>query len=149
MSSTTWVGAEPSPVLPLQASVPGQSNFRCFPPGQVISHQDLWAAHPNWTPKQLQYGTHSTNNLWAHNYYLVKIFADFKRKIMIHYGHNFAHVTTAQLSWHVQNHDLIGLLRSKLEQNKFTRFQLWAHELFAKWPPGSHLNRKMLSHQYM
>ena len=28
--------------------------------------------------------------------------------VMIQLGHKFAHVTTAKLSWHVQNCDLIG-----------------------------------------
>ena len=30
--------------------------------------------------------------------------------------HNFAHATTAQLSWHVQNSDIIGYLEFELEQ---------------------------------
>ena len=34
-------------------------------------------------------------------------------------GHKFAHVMTAQLSWHVQNCDLIGSLLFKYEQNYF------------------------------
>ena len=32
---------------------------------------------------------------------------------IIRSDHNFEHVTTAQLLWHVQNHELIGLLESK------------------------------------
>ena len=36
--------------------------------------------------------------------------------IMSQSGHNFAHVTTALLSWHVQNCDLIGASEQKLEQ---------------------------------
>ena len=35
---------------------------------------------------------------------------------MIQLGHNFAYVTTAQLSWHVQKWDLFGSLLLKLEQ---------------------------------
>ena len=32
------------------------------------------------------------------------------RNIMITSGYKFAHVTTAQLSWHVQIREMIGLL---------------------------------------
>ena len=42
-------------------------------------------------------------------------------KIMISSGHTFAHGTTAQLSWHVQNCDLVGSPLSKLEQNDFSQ----------------------------
>ena len=40
---------------------------------------------------------------------------------MIQSGYNFAHVTTAQLSWHVQNCDLIGSLESELKQKRFSQ----------------------------
>ena len=143
----SWCWTQPCLAPPGQCTRPVQ--FPLLPSWASYLPPRSVGCTPKLDTEQLQSGTHSTNNLWAHNYYFVKIFSDFKWKIMIHYGHNFAHVTTAELSWHVQNHDLVGLLRSKLEQNEFTRFQLWAHELFAKWPPGSHLNRKMLSHQYM
>ena len=39
-------------------------------------------------------------------------------KIIIQSSHNFAHVTTAELSWHVQNFDLIGPGGRKLEQTE-------------------------------
>ena len=35
--------------------------------------------------------------------------------MMTQSGHNFAHVMTAQLSWHVQNCDLIGSMQTKLK----------------------------------
>ena len=38
---------------------------------------------------------------------------------MIQSSHNFAHAMTAQLSWHVQDYDLIGSLESKLEHQEF------------------------------
>ena len=47
----------------------------------------------------LRPGTFFTEGLRAHNYNLVKIILIF----MIQSNHNFAHVMTAQLSWHVQN----------------------------------------------
>ena len=58
---------------------------------------------------------HFTKGLWAHNSNLVKIYA-LTWKIIIQSGHNFTHFMTAELSWHVQNYDLIGSLESKLEQ---------------------------------
>ena len=49
---------------------------------------------------------------WKHIFLLWKI---------IWSGHNFAHVTTAELSWHVQFCDLTGPLESKLEQKLFSQ----------------------------
>ena len=40
------------------------------------------------------------------------------KKIMIQSDHNFAHVTTAKLSWHMQICDLTRALKSKLEQRE-------------------------------
>ena len=42
-------------------------------------------------------------------------------KIVIRSCHNFAHAMTAELSWHVQNYDMIGMLESELEQKAFTQ----------------------------
>ena len=36
-------------------------------------------------------------------------------------GNNFAHATTAKLSWHMQNCELIGSIESKLKQNEFSQ----------------------------
>ena len=36
-------------------------------------------------------------------------------------GQNFAHATTAELSWHVQNCDLIRSSEKELEQNAFSQ----------------------------
>ena len=58
----------------------------------------------NWTQ---WLGTHFTKVLWAHNWNLVKIITTLIMILMIQSGYKFAHVTTAQLLWHVQNCDLI------------------------------------------
>ena len=65
-------------------------------------------------------GTHYTNGLWAHNpNFLYKkekksnIQVVLMWIVVIHSGHNFAHATTAELSWHVQNSDLIWWLYFK------------------------------------
>ena len=42
-------------------------------------------------------------------------------KIMIQSGHNYAHAMTAELSWHVQNCDLLGSIELKSEQKEFSR----------------------------
>ena len=54
--------------------------------------------------------------------------------IIIQAGHNFAHATTAKLSWHVQNCDMIGSPGFKWEQNKFS----WdfSDELVKVWVNG-------------
>ena len=55
---------------------------------------------------------HFTNRLWIYNLNIIKIHVALTWKIMIKSCHNFAHVTTAELSWHVQSCDLIGSLDS-------------------------------------
>ena len=60
-------------------------------------------------------GTRFTNSLGAYEPNLVKICVIVARKIVIQSGHNFAHATTAELLWHVQNYDLIGSWKSKWE----------------------------------
>ena len=66
-------------------------------------------------------GIHSTSSLWIHILNLVKnvccsyMISNYAIKSY------FAHATTAQLSWHVQNCDLIASLEWKLYQNEFSR----------------------------
>ena len=55
-------------------------------------------------------GIYTTKTWWADKWNLAKIPFAIIRIPMIHSGHNFAHDTTAQLSWHVQNCDLIWSL---------------------------------------
>ena len=55
---------------------------------------------------------------------------------MIQSGHNFAHVMTVELSWHVQNCALLWSLFFKKAQHEFlTRFVSWVHKLFVGWVP--------------
>ena len=49
-------------------------------------------------------------------------------------GGNFAHVTTAELLWHVQICHLTGWLKSK---KIFLRYQLWAPKHLVKWGPDT------------
>ena len=44
-------------------------------------------------------------------------------------GHSFAHATTAELSWHVHKCDLIGSLKSDLQDKKVGFFRDMDHEL--------------------
>ena len=64
-------------------------------------------------------GSHLIKGLWAHNPNFVNILVAHTWQIIIRSGHDFAQATTAQLSWHVQNCNLIGLLESILEQKHF------------------------------
>ena len=63
------------------------------------------------------FGTYFTKDLWVHNWNLVKILFAVIIIVMIQLGHNFAHVTTAQLSWHEESCDLIWSLFSKQERH--------------------------------
>ena len=48
--------------------------------------------------------------LMVHELNFAKIFAGIFHILMVQWGHNFAHVMTAELSWHWQTCDLIGSL---------------------------------------
>ena len=52
------------------------------------------------------------------NLNLMKILSDVIIILMVQSAHNFAHVTTAELSWHVQNCDLIRSSFFKQEQHE-------------------------------
>ena len=52
-------------------------------------------------------GTHFTKGLWAQNWNIVKMFLVVFNILIIQSGHKFAHVTTARLSWHVANCELM------------------------------------------
>ena len=76
----------------------------------------------------------SQKGLWAHNPSLVHIHAVLTWKVAIKLGHNFAHVTTAELSWHVQNSDLIWLSFFTWEQLEcLQNVGLSAHMPFVTW----------------
>ena len=69
--------------------------------------------------------SHFTNHSWAH-WNIVQNFSSSSSKffplrliIMILPGHNFAHVKTAELSWHVQNCGLIGWLFFMQQQHLY------------------------------
>ena len=82
-------------------------------------------------------GSHFTKVLWAHNPKLANFHASLTRKIILSSGHNFVHVTTAWLSWHVQIRDLITSSKSYLKESEFcTRFHLWGHKVSVKWVQG-------------
>ena len=65
--------------------------------------------------------------LWAYHPNLVKVHVAFDWTIPIKSGHNFAHVTTAGLSWHVQSSDPMCLLRSLKALSIVIKFQLRAY----------------------
>ena len=68
-----------------------------------------------WVPGIWPYcaATHFTNSKWAHNPTPVNICLIWN--MMDQSGIYFAHATPAQLVWHVQNCDWIGLLVSESE----------------------------------
>ena len=82
--------------------------------------------------------THFVKSLWVHNPILFKIQVICAWKMIIWWGHNFAHVyMTTQLLWHTKICDLIESTYSQLQQRIFARFQLWAHKPFQVCEMGS------------
>ena len=65
----------------------------------------------------LRPGTYLTQDLWAHSWNLRNIYFIYIGILTTQSDHDFAHVTTAQLSWHVQNCDLSWSLFFKLERS--------------------------------
>ena len=88
----------------------------------------------------LTHRTHFTKALWAYNWNLVKIIFPVILILEIQSCNSFAHVKTAELSWHVQNWDIILLSFTILEQHIFLiRFWLWALKPFVKWAQAATL----------
>ena len=82
-------------------------------------------AYPTGPP-----GTHSTKCLWAPIPNLVQIHVVLMSKLRIRFGHYFAHATTAELTWHVENCDQV---RSSQTKKSESYFELWDHKPFVKW----------------
>ena len=61
--------------------------------------------------RKMGWGTHFTKNLRRFNPNFAINWVGFTEQILNKSGHNMAHATTAQLSWHVQNCDLIKSLQ--------------------------------------
>ena len=82
--------------------------------------------------------TRLTKHLWSHRGNIAKIPFALFWILIIQSGHKLVHVTTAQLSWHVQISDLIWAYL--FTKGYFTRFGLWAHKLFVKWVLWGQIN---------
>ena len=80
--------------------------------------------------------------LWAYHPNLVKVHVAFDWTIPIKSGHNFAHVTTAGLSWHVQSSDPMCLLRSLKALSIVIKFQLRAYNPLRRGSQGAVSIRK-------
>ena len=63
---------------------------------------------------------HFTKSSWAQNWNFVKTYVTLTQYIMLRSGHNFAHVMTAVLAWHVQICDLIGSLKLLLKRKEIS-----------------------------
>ena len=74
--------------------------------------------------KLLLDGTDFIKGLWVYNWNIVKIPFVLISLIMIQSGNNFAHAMTAELSWHVQNSDLIIQLLFIQEQHVFYKISI-------------------------
>ena len=76
--------------------------------------------------------TNFTEGLWAHNPNLLKINNVLMQKTLPDQtGHNFPHVTTAEMSWNLPNCDLIGSLDQR-EQTDWWIGQ-WCGERSVSW----------------
>ena len=80
--------------------------------------------------------------LWAHNPTLVKIDVAFTKMILISSGHNFVHVTTAELSLTCTYLWLDWVIKTNIKARMFTRFQLWALKLLVAWIPDNEIIHK-------
>ena len=78
--------------------------------------------------------TYFTNPLWTHNLTLVNIHIALIWLLIIQSAHHFAHATTAQLSWHVQNYELIWCVFFTKEQYYFLQ-NLDHHKLLVTQAP--------------
>ena len=99
----------PSRLPPMLTSLDGHDGW-CSLKWMVTT---LW-----WIP---YFGHISQNGSWVHYRNLIKFPVAVIFILIIQSGYNYAHATTAQLSWHVQNCDLIWSIFAKSEQHRFLR----------------------------
>ena len=76
-------------------------------------------------------GTYFTNGLWAYTWKIIKNILVQILILMIQLGHSLAHAMTAQLSWHVQNYDLIHQTVFTYKHHMF--LQDLGYELINHW----------------
>ena len=85
-------------------------------------------------PRALTPWTHFTKSLWAHDWNIMKTKFALNLFIMIKPGCSFAHATTAELSWHVQNCNWIWWLFVKKKKTIFFSGDLHnGLKAFVKW----------------
>ena len=84
----------------------------------------------------LTYEEHFISDLWAHNSNLVIIRIALMWRMITQSSHEFAHVATAELSWHVQTWDMIGSLESIWKPKKSEDFN-FNYECIKSWWNGS------------
>ena len=97
-----------------------QGNCMAYPAGQRLGHNAGLASLLS-TSGYFAFRIYFTKVSWAHNANIVNSSVAVTWKIMIQSGHNFAHDTTAQLSWHVQNYDLIRSLETWLKDRNLSK----------------------------
>ena len=64
-------------------------------------------SRPNEYDWTLLFGTNFTKGLWTRDWNLVEIIFVQIKILLIRTSHKFAHATRAELSWHVQDCDMI------------------------------------------
>ena len=100
---------------------PGGNYWHSSMPQHVDDCFAMWLENTirsNWKEP----GDHFTKGLWAYTPNLLKKIHKTHMKLMMGNSDlNFVHVTTAELSWHVENCDLIALVKSILEQAEFSQ----------------------------
>ena len=78
---------------------------------------------------------------------IIKIIFDITLNLITASYHNFAYVTAAQLSWHLQNCEMIWAFFMTSEQHVFYNVGSWSHKLFMECFSG--LSRYLLTTRYM
>ena len=81
-----------------------QTTWLCSQPALIYRSLETWLM---WTLRAM---TNVTNDFYTNNWNLMKILFVLVLILAVQSSHKFAHAMTAELSWHVQNCDLAGLL---------------------------------------
>ena len=94
--------------------------FKRWPSLFLVSMVISCAGIPSFVP--ILHRSHFTNTKWAHIPKLEISFLALTWTRKIKSGHNFAHVMTTQLSWHVQICDWTGSSELSLKQKEISYF---------------------------
>ena len=133
-------------------SMPAGSSSAIIGPSIKSSDTPLWWMVMDWWQLNGPSGDHVTNTLWANKWKFLYTLWAVILIVTIQSGHHFAHVTTAELSWHEKMSPVWNIIfnvrvhiSGHQQQRYFTKFA-WRISIFST-KKGNKGVKLIISHQ--